>query len=167
MEKPLSQWTLELEELCNEAGWDQPTRIFCFAKNQDEFIPTVTTAFEGHPVEELPAINLPEGTEAIVLVCEGWSYPTYVMDEITKRAGGDDDLFTRLQQALWQASPPASRPDRVENRLVVALSLDGQTASVFRVRNQEPITDGDLTSGRVWDALVELLERSRKRADHV
>ena len=149
---PLDAVAAEIESHLASAGWDQPPALFAL-------VPTSTVAAD------------PEGARLLGLT-PGEAIPDDAMTPIAQDALPDQPLDEALGGIEWPAAvggcavsqeililPPgaeddlseteavadaAAHPERREARLVVAVTRDGRTSSVLRIRSQSPDAPDDI-----------------------
>ncbi len=145
-----------LDQLSEEAGWDQPSVLWrvdmpSVVDLAPELVSGSTMGlalgfvpiaeFECHPNEVLSGLTI-DGPDFIgaALVNEAWTYPL--------TADGDNDP----EQAKGYTRP-SEHPDRVEVRLVVLLLRDGSIACAMRTRGSDATvlmeSSGTLIDGTV------------------
>jgi hypothetical protein len=150
---PLDAVTVEIEGHLAAAGWDGAPALFAL-------VPTRTVAGEPEgarllgvgPSDEIPADamtpiaqdDLPE--QPMDEVLGGIEWPAAVTgcavsQEIFILPPGAEDELSGTEAVVAEA---AAHPDRREARLVVAVTRDGRTASVLRIRSQTPGQSDDI-----------------------
>jgi hypothetical protein len=149
---PLDAVTAEIETHLAMAGWDQAPALFAL-------VPTRLVASEPEgarllgvgpddeiPVESLTPIaqdDLPD--QPLDEALGGIEWPETVAgcavsQEILILPPGAEDELSETE-AIADA---AAHPDRREARLVVAVTRDGRTSSVLRIRSQSPAQPDDI-----------------------
>lgn len=149
---PLDAVTAEIETHLAVAGWDQAPALFAL-------VPTRLVASEPEgarllgvgPDDEIPAESmtpiaqddLPD--QPLDEALGGIEWPATVagcavsQEILILPPGAEDELSETAAVA-----DAASHPDRREARLVVAVTRDGRTSSVLRIRSQSPDRPDDI-----------------------
>lgn len=164
-ESDLVQALLELERHVNEAGWDQPHRLFALAdaaelrKLEPQLLPdpgqspgelvAIEQALETagtNPVELLAQLAWPDSVVGAALTVERVMVPTTAEPEPEADAGQDVDSMEAL----------ADHPERAEVRLAVAVTRDGMRMCALRFRDHDD-DDQVLTGADLVDPLSSAL----------
>jgi hypothetical protein len=149
---PLDAVTAEIETHLAAAGWDQAPALFAL-------VPTRVVASEPEgarvlgvgPQDEIPADSmtpiaqddLPD--QPLDEALGGIEWPAVVAgcavsQEILILPPGAEDELSETEAV----ADAAAHPDRREARLVVAVTRDGRTSSVLRIRSQSPDQPDDI-----------------------
>ncbi len=167
-ESDLVQALLELERHVNEAGWDQPHRLFALASAQELHerapgllppmahpgqlvaVEQVLTNRAAGPTELLARLAWPESVVGAALTLERIMVPTPV-EQAAMDGDGDENCDSDLVAGLTK------HPQRSEVRLAVAVTRDGERMCALRFRDhdsdEQVLTGADLVDS-VADALL-------------
>lgn len=125
-----------LENDIDALGWDVCPKIYAVSLAEDgteilNFIQDVEGDEIGFLMHLAIAHDLKNDAVALVMTNEVWMYP----DSLTESLKGNPEAT----QALFAVFPPTEHPDRVESRFVTLVDRTGQTCSIQRNRNREPV----------------------------
>lgn len=149
----------EIEQVCENDGWDMPPRLFALvsptslAELSDGGLPDIegvpfgasaivaatVMEMDGHPREALLGMVAPPLTLGLVLSTETWSFPQ------------------NATQEECETLRPSEHPRRVEARDVLLVAADGRQRWCRRVRGSDT-TEGD--ADKLTGALVDLVRAS-------
>ena len=132
-DEALDELVKGVERVCDDAGWDQPARVFSLmstnavpgpladAMLDEPFGMSAVVAAHvrdvlGNPSEDLVGMVVPPRTLGLVLVSETWSFPPDV-------TSAESDLYK-----------PSEHPRRVEARDAILVTADGRQCWCRRVR---------------------------------
>lgn len=171
-ESDLVQALLELECHVNDAGWDQPHRLFALADaaelherapgllapmdhpNQLIAVEQDLSAQTGGPTQLLAQLAWPDSVVGAALTLERIVVPTSVEQAFVDHAfiddGGDVGDDSELVAGL------AADPQRSEVRLAVAVTRDGQRMCALRFRDHDA-DDQVLTGTDLVDSIADAL----------
>lgn len=163
--RTLEEKARNLEEVCNEFGWDQLPMLFIY--KGDQILDFAVMDGDKQDMYNFLSTFTPDAdTSAVGFMTEGWIYgPDMLsfMEDVAvamAQATGEDKaaVAARVAQATWEEFPPSQDQQRREVRNVLVMELDGSHTSVTRIRDEEPtITERD--EGRIIDALTALMKR--------
>jgi hypothetical protein len=122
---------LATEAWLESRGWDAPPIVMVLVDRDGNEL-AYTAVGEGDPYEILEATDTGDAL-ALLVAAELWAWPPDLPEQ-------------------EQVGRPSQHPDRVEVRLVVALTRDGTTIGVARPRGGEPDLDTECT-GPLVDAM--------------
>ena len=149
---PLDAVTAEIETHVAAAGWDRPPALFALvptrvvAKDPEGARVLGVSPDEQIPPESMTPIaqdDLPD--QPLDEALGGIEWPAAVagcavsQEILILPPGAEDDLSESAAVA-----DAAAHPDRREARLVVAVTRDGRTSSVLRIRSQTPEQPDDI-----------------------
>lgn len=155
------QLVKQIDEVLEKNGWDQPHLLYLIKNG--EFIQVAS--FTEHPIEMINYLMKlhendsegkysTEGTEAVFLCTEGWTYPEDIFGD------GGPALTQEETEMLWSVFPPSVHPKREEVRNVALVTKEFDAYNYTRTRPGRVLMLGkngeDTTvSGPVFDALIE------------
>ena len=149
---PLDAVTAEIEAHLAAAGWDRPPALFALvptrlvAEDPDGARLLGVSSDEDIPPEAMTPVaqdDLPD--QPLDEALGGIEWPAAVAgcavsQEILILPPGAEDELSETEAV----ADAAAHPDRREARLVVAVTRDGRTASVLRIRSQSPGQPDDI-----------------------
>lgn len=129
-EEELRNLVSGIENIDNEAGWDQIPTLHAHSPDQH----VVMALAVPHPMMVLTALDPDEemlvGAVSLVMMFEGWTYPQSY-SEMLQVLDPDE---ARQQIA---SCPPSEHPDRVETRTVIGVTKEHEV-HLIRRRGEEP-----------------------------
>lgn len=169
-EHPLAAVALAIEEAANARGWDggDPFTFFNLYRQDDGFVlaKPIPAVRAGRMPDQLEVIADAYTRNAAMYREDFASHPGETLHgfmvefEAWVIDGTEEEVATGLT-----ARRPREHPDRVETRLVFAISVDDECARVWRRRKKgehEPVLATDVEwSGRV-ERLVRMIVRRQR-----
>lgn len=169
---------LGLEEVLEEAGWDQPAMFYAITGTEAE--PTFAPLAEspGHPCHALQGlwnagVRVPDKSIGLAWTVEGWRHLTLpeleeqepgeyasLLEEVVEEHQGDVDEMQTAVQRGWDAfclsNSPTSMPEtlRIQVRNSVVVLSTGWTLMVIRDRGGQPETQPPVSPKRLKEARV-------------